>query len=306
MKKLIPDSKIAPHIYQLQQKPVKKWLLLILLPFLLGLILNFSFEPFLRNMIKSKLRQLPCRFTYQDFQIHYLFPSIVFEQVLIPPSCLSEQVFQQSLPFHQLKISFRGLGLFPFGLKFGLFTSSTLGEMSLYLTQGPKSLYLKLEDSHILLEQLSKYTRSLKLEGPMLFDLFFILKSSSQLDHLEGTISSSNIHLPSQSLSGLLLPSMAFHQLRLIIESNEQNPTFLNVDLGNKSSPVQLSIQGPIKINGHQLSQSSLHLKGQAYFAPNFLNEFAIIKLLLQKYPSKNGRYSYQISGTLDTPRLHP
>ena len=75
--------------------------------------------------------------------------------------------------------------------------------------------------------------------------------------------------------------------------------------LGNAQSPIKANFKGHIMLNMRQPTHSAMVLKGEVFLSEEFLTEFALIKLFLDRFTKKDEYYQLTITGTMSNPSFN-
>lgn len=304
VKKNLADNILQDEIYTGRPFPVPKLIIVGFIAMTLGFFSNFSFSRFIISKIESSLTQNPnCPIQYKKLETSFLLTGITFTDFNIPSQCFN--TMGPSLLFQALKLQWRGISFYPFGLKFRLNVEGVGNKGQAVLALGLPSSMLRIQETQLDADLINTIIGKPKLlKGTLKIEMQSSL-SGLDLNDASVLITSNNFSIPSQNISGLNLPPLQLNQLaaKLRLESGQ----FLNVEnitIGSDGAPMIARVQGTIDLNKNNMNLSSLNLEAELKIAPELNESFPILNLFLGNKPQREGFYILKVGGSVGAPQL--
>lgn len=304
VKKSLADNILQDEIYSGRPFPVAKLIMIGFIAMSLGFFSNFSLSSYVVNKIEATLTQNPnCPIQYKNLETSFLLTGATFTGLNVPSQCFN--TMGPSLLFETLKLQWRGISFYPFGLKFRLNIDGVGNTGQAVLALGLPSSMLRIQETQLDADLINTIIgRPKLLKGTLKVEMQSSL-SGLDLDDASVLITSSNFSIPSQNINGLNLPPLQLNQLaaKLRLESGQ----FLNVEnitVGSDGAPMIARVQGTIDLNKSNINLSSLNLEAELKIAPELNESFPILNLFLGNKPQREGFYILKVGGSVGAPQL--
>ena len=280
----------------------KMKLVLISLFFLLsGILINFPFSEIISLYTSKVLDNPSCPISYNKHNIYYFPPGISIKELLIPAIC-SQNNFS-NLKLKQLNIKFNGLSFFPLGVRLGLYGKTNKSHFKIDLLFSFSSLKLRINNSSINALLINNLTGQNELLDGLFNIKALISLKNNKLSNGNFSATSKNLKVNSKMIMGFQIPMMKINTFKAIGKVvNSKLIKISNFTIGDSLSPVIIRLKGKINLNQNNIMSSILDLKGEIKFSENFLNQMAILKLMLNGKKKSNGFYSILLSGRISAP----
>lgn len=303
--KPISEGQLPETIYELPRWPKYLWVLLATAPFFIGLFLNWPIKATLENTLKKQMTALSCPIRYNSLDLEFFLPKVILENTTILGTCFNSP--GKDLQLSSLVLNFRGPSFFPPGPRFLITMDSPLGRLNIYHTLTFRSHTIKVEDTDLSLPGITTFFNLPRLQGHLEITSLVDYHNKDGLTSLDLLAKSKDLVIPPQNIQGLQLPTIPIKNFVLKASSKEKNKMQISeMVLGDQDSPIIAHFSGDLFLNPEIPSTSSIELTGEMRFSPNFLKDFAIINLFLNKYRQKNGFFQMKITGALDHPIFVP
>lgn len=287
--------------YSFPQLGKSRWILIGVSVFLLGLVLYFPFMFKVKSVVKTQLNKIPgCAVDYEDIQLEFLLPKIIVKDLVLPRSCFGK--FGDPLRMDNVFLYFRGLSFSPFGPHFKLETNVNGLPISSYLTAGIGGIAVNVKENILDLKNLKPLIPELNLLGKVTIDALVKLKGQ-KLNDFKLNIRSKNFTLPGQNIKGFKLGTMRLNNLLLKADMDGNKLKIENFILGDQDADIRANFKGDLKLNQKNMASSQMDLKGEVAFSNNFLEKYAIIKLVMNKFDKKDEFYQIKLTGPLTNPK---
>lgn len=299
--KSVKDNEIQDKDYLFPYKKIYVTLTIIFC-FFIGLFLNFPLKKMTKNFIEGKIiATLPCPLSYEEMDIGFFLPKIVFKGLTVPGECLGSQ---QYLKFKEAMVIFRGFGLSPLGIKIRLEAMSNSSLFNVTVVQSWDKRLINIDQSRLSLRELSEIFNFPKIFGDILIDSSAEIDKQNNLLNLQLQLSSNNLEIPVQRIMGFDIPSLPLQPLSLVAALKQKNEIQVTqVKVGSEKTPIRAQFKGSIHYTPPMPSRSELDLQGQVGFADAFLQQFPILpRIILKKFDNIDGNYQMKIRGTLSEP----
>ena len=280
-----------------------KWFFLIGVSTLLFLFLSFPIKQMIHSTLQSQLASIPgCPLTYKEIKFEFLLPKILVKDVNIPMSCFKRP--GAPLKLKQIALNWRGFNFVPFGPHFKLKTNIFGNDIAAFYSLGLGSQVIKVQDLKFKLDSLKQIMPQLRLAGFLKVNSLIKFNSQGPQD-IKLTIQSKNLNLPPQEVMKFKLPNLQINNF--FVKANMIKPNELQINdfiLGDTESPIRANFKGKIKLNQKFLKSSQLDLDGEVAFSQIFLEQFAIIKLFMNKFTKKDDFYQLHFDGPITAPNV--
>lgn len=278
-----------------------KWIVITLTVFLFGFIIYFPFMYKMKSVVKSQLHKIPgCSIDYQNIKLGLFLPKVVVKDLVVPQSCFGKH--GQPLKMDKVFLYFRGLSFSPFGPHFKIETNLNDIPISSYLTTGIGGIAINIKENTIDLSKLNIFFPQVNLAGKIKIDALIRL-SGKKISDFKLNIRSTDLSFPGQKIQGFKLTTMRMNNLLLKASMNGNKLQVQNIILGDDDSPIRANFKGNIGINQRNITSGQLDLKGEVAFSSRFLEKYAIIKLVMNKFDKKDEFYQIRLTGPLMRPK---
>jgi CRISPR/Cas system endoribonuclease Cas6 (RAMP superfamily) len=301
----VQPNELPDDIYLQSKLNISKLILGAILIFIVAFFFNFPIS----KIIKSKLTAAitsnrACPISYEDIQFEWFMPKLIIKKPNIAGTCFNSP--GSSLKLQDLVVKLQSPSFWPLGLKFHTKIKHKLTVLNLYPTIGMSRQVIKIEKSSVSHDTLREILgrKAFKFSGD--FEINALVKvNQGNLTSGDILISSSNVNLPPQNVSGLIdLPAMPIGQFQFKSSINAKNLLELKeIRLGNANSPILANLEGNIKLNPHNSGNSNLDLLGEVKFSQTVLESFSILNAMLSgKQMTDKGFYKFKVKGRLSSP----
>ncbi|WP_372653793.1 hypothetical protein [Halobacteriovorax sp.] len=271
---------------------------------LIAFMLNFPIGKIIKSNAEVAIASnAACPITYDEMKFEWFLPKVILTKPVINGRCYSNP--SSSLKLADLAISFQSPSFWPLGVKLHTKIKHKLSVINIYPTVGLGGQVIKIEKSSISHKTLKEFLgpKSLNFTGDIELESIVKLDGGkvSQSDFL---ITSTNLSIPSQNIEGFDLPNLPIGAFQLKGNLNARNLIEIqDFQLGAANSPILAEAAGAIKLNTHNISNSTLDINGEVKFTADFLNKFAIINMLLSgKESTDKGFYKFKVGGKFSSP----
>lgn len=288
--------------YEMPKLGKVKWTVWTVALFLAAFVMYYPLASKVENQIRSSLVSMPgCPIAYNSMSFEFFLPKLVVTDLNLPASCFNQR--GEGIALDKVFLHFRGLSFSPFGPHFKLETSVMGQPLEALISGGVGGLSLALENSVIDLVKISPLLPAgLKLGGKAKVNL--LAKAGEDgLKELNLLLASKNFVLPPQSIQAFSLKRMDINNLLLKAKTSAPGP--LKIEefiLGDAQAPVRAKFSGTVKLNQNMPAASRLNLKGEVAFSKDFLDDYAVVGMLMNQFDKKDDFYQIQIKGTLAQP----
>ena len=279
-----------------------KIILLAVLLAVAGLVFNFPLETKILGFLSSKLGgNKQCPVFFKDVRLTWFLPRADFVDTVISGKCLGKPEENISLDEFYVELGFPGL--LPPNLKLDI---RIKGENSV-LNITPR---LSLSPTEIKIEKSKIDARLLKLllagapdfSGTFDLNSFLQMGADSILD-ARFSITSNNLLIPEQTVSGFALPALPLNYFILKGTYATNIVTLESFMIGEENSPLKANFKGTIAINLANMGQSILDLTGDLFLSQKIIDAFPLITMMLGDKKTANGSYKLKLTGFVSAPR---
>ena len=301
----VQPNELPDEIYIQNKLNISKLVIGALVFFAVAFFFNFPISSIIKSKITAAISSnRACPISYDEIDFEWFMPKIIIKKPNISGTCFKRP--GSSLKLQDLVVRLQSPSFWPLGLKFHTKIKHKLTVLNLYPTIGMSRQVIKIEKSSISHETLRVILgrKAFKFSGD--FEVNALVRvNQGNLTSGDILISSSNLNLPPQNVSGLIdLPAMPIGQLQFKSSINAKNLLELKeIRIGNANSPILANIEGKIKLNPHNSGNSNLDLLGEIKFSQTVLESFAILNAMLSnKQATDKGFYKFNVKGRLSSP----
>jgi hypothetical protein len=301
----VQPNELPEEIYVQNKVTITKLIGGAVAVFFIAFFLNFPISTIIKSKITAAISSnRACPISYDDISLEWFMPKVIIKKPVISGVCFNNP--SSALKLKNLKVALNSPSFSPVGLRFHTKIKHKQTVLNVYPTLGVTRQAVRIEKSSISHETLRLLLgrKSIKFSGD--FEIEALVKTNKgNLTEADVLISSTNLNLPPQNVGGLVdLPPMPIGQFQLKAKANAKNLLELNdVRLGDANSPIIASVEGNIKLNAHNMSNSNLDLLGEVKFSQTVLENFGILNAMLSsKTPSEKGFYKFKVSGRMASP----
>ena len=282
----------------------KRWSLIIILAFVIGLFGAFPIFNTLENTIKSTLGSIPgCSISFDKINFHFFLPKVIVSNVNVPGSCYST-ASADPLRLEEIRLNFRGISFAPLGPHFKLETEVLGNPLDAYLTFGIFSHAINIKENKIDLSKLSPLFPQVKVKGEIELNAL-VSFSAKNIGEMKIAATSKNLTVPGQKIFGFTMPLLSIGDFLLKGTMNTKN--ILKVEdfiLGDTESPIRSNFKGKATVNTRNIKSTRLDLKGEVSFSDKLLQDIPLIEMAMQQFDKKDKFYQIGITGQLAHPTV--
>ncbi|MBT3983339.1 MAG: type II secretion system protein GspN [Bacteriovoracaceae bacterium] len=299
-KQRVSENQLLPEHYETPPIGILKWIFLVLLCITLGFLFNFPLTQVIEGKIQKAISGVKnCNIAYKELSLNFLFlPNLNLRTPSVSGRCIGGK----EIKLDELAIKFRGPGFSPFGVKLLTQAGVNKSKFEVYSTIGPKEQVISVPSAIFHFSDFKNlYEDVFKIRGIGSLNALGNVKNSS-LSSGTFKLDLKGLEIPPQTISGFDVPSLVLGTGVVKGKYNNQKLTFDNLDLGNAHSPIRATFKGTIDINPRSMKNSRLNLTGKVNFSKEFLDDFSILNIFLQKIKMENGFYMLRVTGTVSRP----
>lgn len=279
-------------------------LLLILLggaSFIVGFLLNFSFEDKLISLIETNVKyNKKCPTSYRKLNIGYLFPKVRMMDVNLSGRCIGAK---EGIKIKRLESSLAFPSFSPAGISFNTNITDKFSKINISSVHSVNQNYFNIQSKKLNARTLSPFLKNVKLAGDFKVNSNIGLKKM-KLDDLQLKIESKNFSIPAQNIQGFDLPNLNLGSLLVKAKLKSKKKLVIEeVIVGKELSPIRAKISGTIDMDKYNFSRSKMDLTATVKFSSAFIESFSILNLFLdQSKQDEQGFYKFKITGTVARP----
>lgn len=275
--------------------------------FLLGVLafmLNFPIGKIIKaNAEMAIASNTACPISYDEMKFEWFLPKVILTKPVINGRCYSNP--SSSLKLADLSISFQSPSFWPLGVKLHTKIKHKLSVINIYPTIGLGGQVIKVEKSSISHKTLKEFL------GPKAFNFTgdievesLIKLDGGKISQSDFLVTSTNLSIPSQNIEGFDVPNLPIGAFQLKGSINAKELIEIqDFQLGAANSPILAEASGAIKLNTHNISNSTLDINGEVKFTAELLEKFAIINMMLSGRESTDrGFYKFKVGGKFSSP----
>lgn len=279
-----------------------KWSLYVLGLFFASFVMYFPAVSVLEGKVKSALSSLPgCPIAYKSANFSFFLPKLKIEGLTLPSSCFGRR--GQDLKLDQTKLHIRGLSFSPFGPHFKLETSLYGNPLAAYVSAGIGGFSLAMDDASVDLGKISPLLPGdVKLAGKA--DINLLAKATTEgLKEADLKLASKSFAFPAQTIQSFAFKRMDINNV--LLKAQMEPGGLIKVReliVGDANSPIRANFGGSVRLNRRTPVASRLDLKGEVAFSEQFLDDYAVIGMVMNQFDKKDDFYQIQLQGTLAAP----
>ncbi|PIK15294.1 hypothetical protein [Halobacteriovorax sp. JY17] len=270
----------------------------------IAFMMNFPIGKIIKAQAEAAITSNPaCPITYDEMKFEWFMPKVILTKPIVNGRCYNNP--SSSLKLSDLAISFQSPSFWPLGIKLHTKIKHKLSVINIYPTIGLGGQVIKVEKSSISHKTLREFlgAKSLSFTGDI--ELESLIKiDGGKIAESDFLITSTNLSIPAQNIGGFDLPNLPIGSVQLKGSINAKELLEIqDFQLGAPTSPVLAEASGTIKLNSHNIPNSSLDLNGEIKFTPEFLESFAIINMMLSgRESTSKGFFKFKVGGKFSAP----
>ena len=310
------DKELEEIDYSLGYMLKSKWIISLVVIFLVTIISYIPFEKKLESIVYTSLASIPgCPMSISSFNFELFAPKVVFKDIVIPSKCLPSK--ERNLKIDKAFISFRGISFSPFGLSFKAETRVMDSLIEAYIIPSFTSISILLEnesdngkivstENQINLSELSKYIPKVKLIGHLVISTgYFQFGYDGKIKDMAINLASSDIAFPTQKIMGYKLQKLDLKKLLIQIDLLKNDKMHLKkFIIGSDKSPLITSFTGDIRLNQRAIKNSNLDITGELKLDESLLENNLLLQGYLNQFDKKDKFYQIQMKGKLGRPSV--
>lgn len=269
-----------------------------------GFLLNISPEEKINKYLQNFLsKNTSCPIQFEKIELFYFPPKILIKKPIVQGSCF--QQYNHQLELNSIKVSLDSPTFYPPGLRFHIALAAEKSQLNLFPIISFFSQSIKIEKTLIDSQFFAPFMQNniSPLLGLFSVEGFFEFKSGVINDGAI-EIASRNLILPAQNINGFELSQINLESLNITAHFlDSSNVQIEKIQLGSKTSPVELSLNGELSIQNKSIMNSKLNLNGELRLSSSILLNYPFIKLFLPE-KNANGIYKMKINGPLYNPGI--
>ena len=299
----LPPEQLAEDIYQRLPWSYPKLAAALAILLVLSFGFYFSLPALLSQSVKNAIdNNRACTMVYRQLNFEYFIPKIRIRDLSLGSNCFNGQMPGQ-VSFDDVKLYLGLPSIWPLGPTIVAQLKKGKHQLKLTAAVGIGGITLSMDHGGKKRLDLSFFNEILNgeyLDGHLEINFVAKLKLSKRgiLPHeVAGRLASKDLLIKSFSLNGLQLPLLPLNdlQLKFTLDSKQNFKLKEDLVLGSENSPFRVHGKGGAKFNWQDLASSNLDLHLEAIFTDAFMQDFALLPMLLGKY-SKDEQGWYQIN----------
>ena len=300
-----PPEELAENIYEKLPWPKVKIILAVGGLFLFSFLCYFSLPALIAQSVKNAIdANRSCTMIYRSLEFEYFLPKIVIRDLVLGSNCFDGQMPLGQVSFDRVTAKILYPSFWPVGITAKLELKKNKQNLGLKVAAGIGGMVFKIHEKKLNLQILNDILGLDSLEGHLAIDVLAKLKfvrGNLQPETADVRLESTDLLIKSFNLNGLQLPLLPLKNLglKLSLDKN-QNLTLENLGIGNENSPFKILGSGKAHFNWNSLPSSELDFSLEAIFTDAFLQDFAVLPMMLASYPKNaEGWYQIKIAGPL-------
>ncbi len=298
----LSETQNSIEVYKLNKKQV---LLLLLVPFTLfslTLLLNLPVTSGLKALVEEKvLKTRSCPMTYKNMELSYLFPGINLEELTIPGRCYRKP--SQALHFNTANLRMTFPSFWPIGIKTKLDAHYEDTHINIFPRLSISGHSIQISNTTLTTRFINQLTPQ-----PNMVNGDFAVKGnielkSNQIDSAHLLIDSKNLFIPTQSISGIMIPALPLKKFELAANIVKDKVQVKALRIGNSTADLQGEFKGTVALSKANIAFSKLNLQGKFKISKTIQEALPLIRLLLNGKKQKDGFYFISLGGTLAAPQ---
>ncbi|MBP5296556.1 MAG: hypothetical protein J6Y94_04410 [Bacteriovoracaceae bacterium] len=305
----LPPEQLAEDIYQRLPWPYPKLAAALIILLLFSFGVYFSLPALLSQAVKNAIdNNRACTMIYRQLNFEYFIPKIRIKNLSLGSNCFGNQLALGQVSFDDVKIYLGIPSIWPFGPKVVAQITKNKRVLKVAAVVGIGGVTLKIDhggkkrlDLALINDILGVDYFAGHLEAQVVAKLRWAKKSLLPQE-VNARLESKDLLVRSFSLSGLQLPLLPLNilQLKFTLDKKQNFKLTEDLVLGYENSPFRIHGKGGAKFNWQDLASSNLDLHLQAIFTDAFLEEFAVLPMMLSKFEKDaEGWYQINLEGPL-------
>ena len=266
--------------------------------FPLGFILNAPVENTLNDLI-NKNTPKSCKSSTPIFSLSYFpIPHIKAKNFNVSSSC---STLKDDILIKKIELVSRGLSFSPIGLKFKVnIQFKDNKKTDFFVSLNSSSQKILFDQTIIPVSILNSIQKNpLRLNGTLKVDMITRL-TNGKLQDLNFNITSNNLILPEQNISGFTIPKLKLTPLILKGDLKEKNTFNLqSIEVGKGKDSFKFKGKGNIN-NFSKINRGTLKFLGKLSLLGEIKNQFSFLELVMGP-PNKDGNFEFEINGPLQS-----
>jgi len=303
----LSNTKLDEEIYNGQRFPMKRATLIIIALFFFAFLVNFPLKSIIKTQIANSISMLRrCPIAYKDIEISLFFPKITLIKPVISGICFKRP--GKSLILKDLPLSLAIPSISPPGLRLYTKIEKDQSRFEIYPTLSYATHKIRIKNSKLDTALFADFNNGVHiLKGVLDINAYAIIRKN-KLSEGDLLITSQSLDLPAQDF-GLFRLAKALNLGTLQLKAKLNKTGTINVIdsfIGGANSPFAVKLSGKIIFNQNNPQDSKLELKGGIKFSKEFLEDYAILSLILNldgKQANPEGFFDLRIDGKLNSPK---
>lgn len=288
--------------YNLPSLSKSRWSFSLIILLVASFLMYFPVASKVESTVRGALSSIPgCPLSYESINFSFFLPKLVVKDLQAPASCFNQR--GEPLTLKETNLYIRGLSFSPFGPHFKLATELFGAPFEAFITVGMDKIAINSQNSTIDLQKISTLLPAgFKLAGKAKLNLA-ATAGSIGVESLDVKLTSKDLTIPAQNVQAFAFSRMEVNNL--LFKANMGIDGMVKVSdfiLGDADSPVRAKFSGTVKLSKQAPELSRLDLRGEVAFSESFLDQYAIVGMLMNQFDKKDDFYQIQLQGTLSNP----
>lgn len=297
MKQKPSHNEISNDIYKKSKIPIFKLLSITSAGLLIGFIVNFPLNDFIKNKVVSTLNSSPsCPISYDSLKVSTLLPRAELKNVSISGLCFNKP--SQNISLSDVNISFAGPSFSPIGVKINALIKEGGTRLNITPSLSPSEININIKDSKID----SKFINKLIGTTGAFTGMF---TADANIGIIKNKLSKSAIRLKSKNfiilprtIKGFEIPRLNIKNILFKGSINKKGKLLIQeVILGDSNSPIIAEATGSINLNQRNIKASKLNIEVKFKLSKSF--EELLLFFLAGKNKDSKGYYKVKLTGSL-------
>ncbi len=304
----IPETKVVDEVYVFNKKTITLLMVTILCAFAGALLLNFPFSGGIKPMIAEKIdKNRACPISYQSLDIGYFLPKVILDHPTVAGRCFGSP--GKNISFDEAILKITMPSFWPIGIKTKFHAKSKDALVNIFPRIAIGGHSVQVENTSIkgsFLNQFLPFSNLLKGDIKVQGNFDFNDIQSIQRKQVERgnfRLSSKNLLIPSQDISGFSIPMMALRTLDFAGTITKKKVHIKALRLGDSKSKIQAEFKGSIILSLRNINSSTLNLEGKLRIDDSILNSIGLLRIMLNGKKKKDGFYFLQLKGSFAAPQ---
>lgn len=297
------EQSTQTDVYKLSKKTIFLIIVLAFSSITIGFLANFSFEEKIYGLLYNGLKKnRQCPIFYKEAKLSYFLPGLDLTGIEVSGRCLRSR---DPLVIKSANLSLGLPSITPIGLTLSSEINKINGfdsKLNIKSIHNISTQYIKLEESKLNLESVQSLMGPVSIAGNLDIDAL-ISSDLKDIKELDLYLRSKDFVVPSQIIQNFEVPTLAINNLSLKASSTGGPIEIKELIVGSENSPIRAKASGVIELDKRNMRNSKIEVEAQVKFSPEFIEQFAIINLVLGNgEPDDQGFYHMRINGTLGNP----